>query len=211
MTVPNPTPPAVAVAAPAGWRLVRHARVLTPTGLCYGRLDVADDPAHTESSARAIAAAWPAPRVVRCSPLSRCLALARSLAEQWPGLRIDVDERLAEMDFGQWEGRLWHDVPRAEIDQWRAAFADHRVGGSGESVRAFMARVAAARDDALAQRDDEAGRGGHAERGPDAGPVWWVTHSGVIRAMQLLERGIVCSDGRDWPRADLAFGVCHPL
>ncbi|MFT3801203.1 MAG: histidine phosphatase family protein [Burkholderiaceae bacterium] len=189
-----------------GWRLVRHARVLTPEGLCYGRLDVADDPAHTEASAHAIAAAWPAPRAVRCSPLGRCLALARSLAEQWPGLRIDVDERLAEMHFGQWEGRLWRDVPRTEIEQWRAAFADHRVGGDGESVRAFMARVARARDDALARRDGDEGDGG----APAA--TWWITHAGVIRAMQLLERGIACpADGRDWPRADLAFGVCHSL
>lgn len=196
---PDERPVPAAPIAP-GWRLVRHARVLTPDGFCYGRLDVAADPAHTDESARVIVDRFEAPSRLRCSPRQRCLDLAQALARHWPGVRVDVDPRLAEMDFGRWEGRLWRDVPRDELDQWRASFADHPVGGDGESVRQFMARIAQARDESIAER-------AHGETA-----TWWVTHAGVIRAMQLLEQGIDCpADGRVWPREALDFGVCHPI
>jgi alpha-ribazole phosphatase len=53
-----------------------------------------------------------------------------------------VDARLAEMDFGEWEGQLWDDVPRDAIDAW-AADPWRFAPPGGESGAALVARVSA--------------------------------------------------------------------
>ncbi len=95
------------------------------------------------------------------------------------------------MDFGAWEGRAWSDIARLEFDAWMQDFADIPAGGSGESVRGFMARVALAYDDWCAGGRD----------------ALWVTHAGVIRAVGLVHAGVrdIASAGQ-WPTEAIAFG-----
>lgn len=54
------------------------------------------------------------------------------------------------MDFGQWEGRAWNDIARADIDAWTTRFGHHAPGG-GEPLAAMLTRVSAALDEAAAQ------------------------------------------------------------
>ena len=56
-----------------------------------------------------------------CSPLRRCLQLAQGLRALRPDLAFRQDDRLAEMDFGDWEGWRWSDRPQAALDAWTAA------------------------------------------------------------------------------------------
>ena len=177
--------------------LLRHAPVLAAPGLCYGRLDLAADGAVTLEAARRIAPRLPNDIGVSSSPLGRCTALANAVMALRPDLRLTLDPRLAEMDFGSWEGRPWSAVDRSRFDAWMADFADARAGGGdgagrqGESVRIFMERVAGAWDDL---------RG----RGRDA---LWVTHVGVVRAALLLHLGVPCpSEASVWPREGVACG-----
>jgi alpha-ribazole phosphatase len=168
--------------------LVRHPRPLVATGVCYGRTDLAPDPAHTEQVALELAARLPAGLPVRTSPLARCALLAERLAQLRPDLQPLADERLRELDFGCWEGRAWDDIASAEIEAWRDDFADHAPGG-GEAVRGFMARVAAAHE------------AHHRE-------AVWITHAGVIRAVHLLQQGLSCPrSAADWPREALDYGA----
>ena len=171
--------------------LVRHAVPLLPPGICYGRTDVPADPAATERAAEALAAALPAGcRVVR-SPLQRCTALAGALHRLRPDLPSTPDPRLAEMDFGDWEGHAWDALGADRLDAWTADFAHHAPGG-GESVHAFMARVAGAFD---------------AVRHCGDADVAWIAHAGVGRAAQLLAAGVrQVAQAGDWPKAGLAFG-----
>jgi alpha-ribazole phosphatase len=127
-----------------------------------------------------------------CSPLRRCTALAAAVVERLPRLGpVRIDARLAEMDFGAWEGRPWDAIGRDALDAWTADFADARAGGHGESTRGFMARVGAAWDDWRASRRDAV----------------WVTHAGVMRAVMLLHREIRCPvEASQWPRQSIAFG-----
>ncbi|MGJ7492034.1 histidine phosphatase family protein [Variovorax sp. ZT4R33] len=172
--------------------LLRHAPVDAPAGLCYGRTDLVASAEVTRQVAAGIAAVLPAEVAIHSSPLRRCAALADAIAEQRPGqARPSSDPRLAEMDFGAWEGQPWADIPRADFDAWMSDFADGRAGRDGESTRAFMARVGAAWDEWLASQRD----------------ALWVTHAGVMRAVMLLQHGVRCPDSAAaWPSKPIAFG-----
>lgn len=170
--------------------LVRHARPLIDTGVCYGATDVAADEPDTQACARALAQVLPQGLPVITSPLQRCERLAKCLQ----GLRSDLvpvpDARLVEMDFGCWEGRRWDDIPQAAFAQWTFNFGTFRFGGR-ESVHDLMRRVAAARAD-TAQVADEA---------------IWVTHAGVIRAMSLLAQGLERIErAGQWPQSVPGWG-----
>lgn len=174
--------------------LVRHAKPLVPPGTCYGARDIPADARHTAQVARALARRLPDGADVFCSPLQRCAAIAAAVAVLRPDVHTRLDGRLREMDFGDWEGRPWREIPRAEIEAWTADFAHHRPGG-GESVASLLARVARALEET---------RGRASETGCAA---VWITHAGVMRAAMLLVKGSVSLPQPDrWPRRVLRFG-----
>ncbi len=123
--------------------LIRHPKPAVPEGTCYGRTDVGTDDEHfaqVVERLRALhaTAAGPTPLQVYSSPLSRCARVAAALAgAPWPAPIIDP--LLAEMHFGDWEGRLWKELPRAEIDAWRDDIRHWRPPG-GETVTELAAR-----------------------------------------------------------------------
>lgn len=175
--------------------LVRHATPLVAPGVCYGKSDVAAQPAATRALAQAFAAELPPAVRVSCSPLRRCAAVATALHERRADPHVTFDSRLAEMDFGHWEGRRWDDIGPAALEAWTADFASHRPGG-GESVRTFVARVAQAFDETTASGADAA----------------WITHAGVIRAAHLLMQGVrEIRYASQWPQESLPFGQWQRL
>ena len=170
--------------------LVRHAQPLVDGGVCYGASDVPADPQATLRAAQALAAQLPAGLALRSSPLRRCLELADALCALRPDFACSEDPRLAEMDFGRWEGARWDAIARAEFDAWMADFPGWRCGG-GESVAQLMARVGQALADTRGAGSD----------------ALWITHGGVVRAVRLLAAGVaVPQRAGDWPREGLAFG-----
>ena len=115
--------------------LVRHLAPLVSPGVCYGRTDLDTDPAAQLLALPALRGALPARAPIYTSPLRRCTSLARAL-----GGAVQVDARLAELDFGSWEMQPWDAISRADIDAWAADVAGYRPGG-GESVTAMAARI----------------------------------------------------------------------
>jgi len=173
--------------------LVRHARPLVETGLCYGTLDVTADEEETAAAAQRLAQLLPPSVEVLVSPRRRCAQLAQALAALRPDLPARVEPRLAEMDFGGWEGRLWNDLPRAELDAWAAEFAHYRAGLTGESTAQFVARVGRLLGESRAAGGDQA----------------WITHGGVFKAMLVHQGGAGLPARVDWPRQSLAWGDSH--
>ncbi|MBS1189857.1 MAG: phosphoglycerate mutase [Rhodocyclaceae bacterium] len=115
--------------------LVRHPQPVVPPGTCYGRLDV---PAEgVEDAVERLRALLPAGLPVWTSPLVRCRRLAEGLHTQ-----PMVDGRLAEMDFGAWEGRPWEAIGAAALDAWAADVAGFAPPG-GESAREVQGRALA--------------------------------------------------------------------
>ena len=180
--------------------LARHAQPLIGAGICYGALDVAADVALTTAAAQALASALPENTLCRVSPLRRCQQLGAALAVLRPDLSIKsrtcTDTRLAEMDFGHFEGQPWASIPKPAVDAWTANFGNHRFGGK-ESANEVLQRVKAALDE-------------HAALGVDN--VLWITHAGVIRACSLVKQGIHrVSTPEQWPQAVVEFGCFNNI
>lgn len=173
--------------------LVRHARPLVEAGLCYGALDVAADDDETLSAAQRLAQVLPPSVDVLASPLRRCTQLVQALAAVRPDLAARTAPRLAEMDFGGWEGRAWNGLDRTELDAWAADFAHYRAGRTGESTAQFIARVGQLLEESRAAGRDQA----------------WIAHGGVFKAMLLCQDGISVASVSDWPGQSLAWGHWH--
>lgn len=132
--------------------LVRHPQPLVDKSTCYGRSDIAVAPEMLAQSAaqllpqlRALPHDWP----LVSSPLQRCAKLAHSLAQAMHRPAPQVDPRLQEMDFGQWELRPWDDIPWAEVEAWNADLAHYAPGG-GETLTEVAGRMWQAFDELLA-------------------------------------------------------------
>ena len=167
----------------AGLSVWRHPRPQSASDVCLGRCDVPVDRRKSKRLAHRIRA-WAGrrelPRIVVTSPLRRAADVGRWLA-RW-GWRHRIDARLAELDFGAWDGQRWQDIPRAAIDAWCGDFAEHRPGG-GEPVAALLERCAAFLADVA-----------------PANSV--VGHAGWISAALWLQRsGAAAPEAGAWPPA----------
>jgi alpha-ribazole phosphatase len=115
--------------------LIRHPKPRIAPGICYGRLDMsAENPA---AVAELLRLEYPSALPLWSSPLRRCRELAECLHAQ-----PLFDERLAEMNFGDWEGQPWDDIPRTQLDAWAADVAGYAPPG-GESPRSLQRRALA--------------------------------------------------------------------
>jgi probable phosphoglycerate mutase len=117
-----------------------------------GRRDVPlNERGREQARALAVAAAAEEPRALWTSQLSRARETAEIVGAE---LRLGprVDERLAESNRGEWEGRLLDDVRREEPElwaAWRRAGAGFRFPG-GESLAEHLRRVSEAMDEIAA-------------------------------------------------------------
>jgi alpha-ribazole phosphatase len=155
--------------------LLRHPAV-DAQGLCYGRLDVPLAAPLDVSVTKVLTTLSTAPPRIWSSPALRCAQLAGRLGAVL-GVEVHLDERLAELDFGRWEGRRWADLERdegASFSEWMRDWTRSRPP-DGESVVELEHRVRAFRDSVSED-------------------AWVITHAGVIRAFLVL-------DGLPWPEA----------
>jgi len=152
--------------------LIRHGvTAWNRAGRVQGRRDVPlDAAARSELATRRVPAPW-RDGEWHASPLVRALDTARALG----GEAVRTHPALAEMDWGDWEGRRLAELRAAlgeSMARNEARGLDFRPPG-GESPRAVRARLAGW----LADRD---------ATGP---PLVVVTHKGVLRAALSLATG----------------------
>jgi broad specificity phosphatase PhoE len=121
--------------------LVRHGETEpNRAGVLLGR---ADPPLTTAGQSQATALArcfeaGPRPQAVVTSPLRRAVDTAAAIAESWD-LDVEIDERLVEMDYGEWDEIGFGDVPRAELERWRND--PYYAPPGGESLAEVQDRV----------------------------------------------------------------------
>jgi broad specificity phosphatase PhoE len=130
---------------------VRHGE--TPpnrAGLLLGRSDVAlTDEGRAQAQRVAGALAGLGVERVFTSPLRRACDTAAPIAAAC-GQAVEVDERLVEVDYGEWEGRPLTDLAPDVVERWQ------RDGGfappAGESLEVVDGRIASFCDEWLDDR-----------------------------------------------------------
>ena len=146
--------------------LIRHTSVDLQKGICYGKSDVAlsqtapEEITHTiqrlsKHCDMAKASVW-------SSPAKRCVQLTQHITDNF-----QTEERLWEMNFGDWEMQAWADIKREESDPWMADFVNINTP-NGENFLDLSNRANAFLDEIITQ---------------DFAQVILVNHSATIRSI----------------------------
>lgn len=124
--------------------LLRHGAIATP-GILAGKTNVA---LSTLGREQLMQATTPLKNIERCisSPLIRCQEWAKLYCQQ-QALPLEIDSKIQEMDFGDWDGRpyqeLWeintHSASITIGDFWQNPW-QHQPP-NGESMDNFVCRV----------------------------------------------------------------------
>jgi probable phosphomutase (TIGR03848 family) len=112
-------------------------------------------------------------RVVVCSPMLRCRRTIEPLAEAL-GVEVKVDDRFAEVDYGEWTGRKIADLVKEPLWGVVQAHPSAAVFPGGEGLAQVQARAVAAVRDHDARLAEQHG-----------GDALWLacTHGDVIKAV----------------------------
>lgn len=173
--------------------LIRHGQVDAPQGCFYGRRD----PKLSAEGSLAIEQRFkhlPA-RIdsIACSPRSRSRVPADSLAELLD-IEVRVDENLAEIDFGDWEGLSPAEISERWPQDWQLWLADplDACPTQGEPVASLYHRANQALDLWL----------GKQQVGSNC---LLITHGGVIRVLlsRLLDLSLAQVEHFSLPPAAL--------
>jgi probable phosphomutase (TIGR03848 family) len=156
--------------------LLRHGRSVSNTAhVLAGRSEGVDlDDRGREQAAGLVDRLGALPiRALVSSPLQRCLLTVEPLAAAL-GLTPVVDERLAEVDYGQWTGRKLGDLVKEPLWKVVQAQPSAAVFPDGEGLAQVQARAVAAvreHDRRLAEEHE--------------GDALWIacTHGDVIKAV----------------------------
>ncbi len=152
--------------------LVRHTETVCVKGICYGQADVELMEPYFEQF-QEIKRQIPQEAIFYSSPLKRCTVLADFLSTS----NYTTDNRLMEMNFGNWELKSWDDIPSEEIDPWMNDFVNVNVP-NGESFVELHDRVLSFIE----------------EKKEDASSLVIVTHAGVIRSFLCKQMNLDLKD-----------------
>jgi alpha-ribazole phosphatase len=115
--------------------LVRHTETICEKGICYGQSDVRILEPYLDLF-ESIKSQIPADAFVYSSPLFRCTELANYVSSS----SIITDNRLMEMNFGDWEMKNWDAIPADDFTPWMNDFVNVTVP-NGESFVDLYNRV----------------------------------------------------------------------
>ncbi|OZG74976.1 alpha-ribazole phosphatase [Hahella sp. CCB-MM4] len=163
--------------------LIRHTCVGVAKGTVYGQLDVPLAPSYPDEL-EAIRQQIPdLCHHIYSSPLSRCRILAEAISTDLRQ-RPNYCDLLMEMDFGEWEGQRWQDLPQHEARAWGNNWQTQSTPG-GESFQDLYARTQAFVRRYLSDHSSDE-------------TVVVVAHSGVLRSLCLQ----LHPEYRSWPQGD---------
>ena len=119
--------------------LVRHTSVDVPRGTCYGQTDVPVAPSFEQEATATLQQLQPLMPfdAVFSSPLTRARLLAQFCGYPHP----TIDDRLMEMNMGQWEMQLYDEIQDPHLQAWYDDYM-HLPTTGGEGFPHLYARVA---------------------------------------------------------------------
>jgi len=153
--------------------LVRHTSLDVAPDICYGQSDVAVS-ANFDAEREQLQSKLAAFQfdTVYSSPLQRCHQLAQALCAdsrlKLENREIQLDERLKELHFGDWEMQPWQAISREIFDRWANDYAN-LAPPNGETFAQLHHRSKHFVEDLASQAKDQ--------------HILVVTHGGLIRAL----------------------------
>jgi len=153
--------------------LVRHTSLDIAPSICYGQSDIAVS-TNFENECLALQTKLATFQfdAVYASPLKRCHQLAQALcADETFGHaseNIQLDERLRELHFGDWEMSPWDAIPRDIFDVWANDYAN-LAPPNGETFGQLHTRAKSFVEDVSSHSQGK--------------NILVVTHGGLIRAL----------------------------
>lgn len=153
--------------------LVRHTSLEIAPSICYGQSDVDVsvnfDIERLQLQEKLASSTFDA---IYASPLQRCHKLAQALCADaslgFTNKDIQLDERLKELHFGDWEMSPWDAIPRATFDVWANDYAN-LAPPNGETFLQLHARSKSFVEDVSSHSQGKS--------------ILVVTHGGLIRAL----------------------------
>lgn len=116
--------------------LIRHSEPILDKGICYGFSDIDINPLK-DNDLEEISSKLPMDvDKVFSSPSIRCRKLAEALFKD----SITFDDRLKEMNFGDWELKPWNEIQQDHLNTWMQDFVNVKVP-NGESFLELVNRI----------------------------------------------------------------------
>jgi alpha-ribazole phosphatase len=119
--------------------LIRHTETICEKGICYGQSDLNIAEPFDEIFGKIISE-LPSKAMIFSSPLKRCSILAKHIQENVNTISYQEDDRLKEMNFGDWELKSWDEIPPEQLNPWMEDFVNIKVS-NGESFVELHERV----------------------------------------------------------------------
>lgn len=146
--------------------LVRHTETVCEKGICYGQSDVGlAEP--FELIFENIIPQLPSEAIIFSSPLQRCVILAKYIQNKIKTISYQEDERLMEINFGDWEMKNWNDIPPEQLNPWMEDFVNIRTH-NGESFVELHKRTGTFLSEQISKKPKK--------------PIVIVAHAGIIRS-----------------------------
>ncbi|WP_337967141.1 alpha-ribazole phosphatase [uncultured Flavobacterium sp.] len=158
--------------------LVRHTETVCEKGICYGQSDV-DLAEPFDLVFENILSQLPSEAIIFSSPLKRCVILAEYIEKNIKTISFEKEERLMEMNFGDWELKNWDNIPQEELNPWMEDFVNIKVS-NGESFIELHQRVENFLSDLVSKKITN--------------PIIIVAHAGVIRSILCHQTSLPLKD-----------------
>jgi alpha-ribazole phosphatase len=161
--------------------LIRHTETIVDKDVCYGQSDLPLKEPFFKVFDKILNQVKVEHPKIYSSPLSRCSILANyfHLHNKSQQAR-KYDNRLKELNFGQWELKKWDEIEPGPLNEWMNDFVNHAVPG-GESFIQFYQHVNNFIETTLLKEHKKS-------------PAIIITHAGVIRCFLCRKQNIPLKD-----------------
>lgn len=147
--------------------LIRHSAVYNPNKLCYGQSEIPLEENFTQDFdwlEEELADVLKTNSVFYSSALRRCTKLATCLSKD----NYIIDDRIKELNFGDWELKAWDNINNKDLNNWMADFVNFTVP-NGENFITLSKRCIQFWEEIKEQATSD--------------NIVIVTHAGVIRSI----------------------------
>ena len=158
--------------------LIRHTETIAEKDMCYGQSDLSLKEPFLQEYERIRSQINVEESIIYTSPLRRCINLALFISKG--RYKIICDNKLKELNFGQWELKKWNDIDPTSLNEWTNDFVNCTVP-EGESFTQLYQRVNNFIENILLKNHEKKS-------------VIIVTHAGVIRCFLCREQNIPLKD-----------------